>query len=226
MRSLVSENAVRRLPKYLRALKHLEESGAVRVSSAELGKLVGMTPSQIRQDLSSFGEFGIQGYGYNVTDLSQQIEIIMGTDRGHRAILVGCGGLGRSLIQNFSFEEQGVQLVAAFDMCEDLIGTKMNGVPVYSAKTLPEFLSCHEIDMAVLAVPKRSAKSVANQLIEYGIRAFWNFTNEDVISPYSDILVENVHFSDSLLSLSYYMAEKTDYETRMLHRMNKIAVVS
>ncbi len=214
MKGKVSDNVIRRMPKYLRELKRQEDSGLTRISSTELGRLLGFSPSQIRQDFSSFGEFGVQGYGYNVQSLREQIENILGVNRSYKAILVGCGSIGKSLIHNFCFEEQGISLQAVFDLDTDLIGTKIKGVPVYDALDLQEYLAEHSIDVAVLTVPQSKAKSAAKMLMDCGVHAFWNFTNEEIVPPYSDVLVENVHFSDSLLSLSYYMAERADNQKR------------
>lgn len=206
----VSNNVIRRLPRYLRKLDDLKESGISRISSFELGQQLGLTPSQIRQDFSCFGEFGQQGYGYNVAALRGEIAGILGMDRGYRAILVGVGNIGRALMDNFSFSECGVDLVAAFDVKESLIGQEFRGVPIYSEDDLIPFLKANDIAIAVLAVPKEVAAEVTNTLTEYGIEAIWNFTNIELTEPNSPIIVENIHFSDSLLSLSYFVSERMD----------------
>lgn len=206
----VSNNVIRRLPRYLRKLDDLAANGINRISSFELGQQLGLTPSQIRQDFSCFGEFGQQGYGYNVTALRGQIASILGMDRGFRAVLVGAGNIGHALLDNFSFADCGVELVAAFDVKESLIGTAFNGIPVYSEETMEEFLKANDISIAVLAVPKAVAPSVTETLIRNGIVAIWNFTNMELTEPNSPTIVENVHFSDSLLALSYYVAERMD----------------
>ena len=204
----VSNNVIRRLPRYLRKLDELETNGVSRISSFELGQQLGLTPSQIRQDFSCFGEFGQQGYGYHVTTLRGQIAGILGMDCGFRAILIGAGNIGHALMDNFSFSDCGVQLVAAFDVKENLIGTEFNGVPIYSEDALESFLRENEIAIAVLAVPKSVALSVTETLIQNGIEAIWNFTNMELTEPNSSTIVENVHFSDSLLTLSYFVAER------------------
>ena len=206
----VSNNVIRRLPRYLRKLDELTESGVGRISSFELGQQLGLTPSQIRQDFSNFGEFGQQGYGYNVEALRAQIAGILGMDRGFRAILIGVGNIGHALMDNFSFTEWGVELSAAFDVKESLIGSEFNGVPIYSEDSLEDYLSTHDIQIAVLAVPKTVALAVTEKLIRNGIEAIWNFTNIELTEPNSTTIVENVHFSDSLLALSYYVAERQD----------------
>ena len=206
----VSNNVIRRLPRYLRKLDELEAGGINRISSFELGQQLGLTPSQIRQDFSCFGEFGQQGYGYNVTALRAQIAGILGMNRGLRAILVGVGNIGHALMDNFSFADCGVQLVAAFDIKESLIGSEFSGVPIYDGNKMEEYLQNNEIDIAVLAVPKSAAAAATEALVRNGVEAIWNFTNVELTEPNSRTIVENIHFSDSLLALSYYVAERMD----------------
>ncbi len=208
--SKVSNNVIRRLPRYLRKLDELGASGVNRISSFELGQQLGLTPSQIRQDFSCFGEFGQQGYGYNVAALRAQIAGILGMDRGLRAILVGVGNIGHALMDNFSFADCGVQLVAAFDIKESLIGSEFNGVPIYDGRKMEEYLQNNKVDIAVLAVPKSVAHAATEELVRSGVEAIWNFTNIELTEPNSTTLVENIHFSDSLLALSYYVAERMD----------------
>ena len=206
----MSNNVIRRLPRYLRKLDELSESGVDKISSRQLGDLLGLTSSQVRQDFNCFGEFGQQGYGYNVTALRAQIAGIMGMDRGFTAILVGVGNIGRAMMENFCFADWGVNLAAAFDIKPTLIGTEYKGVHVYSMDELESYLEGHKTDIAVLTVPKTAAIPVTERLTASGIDAIWNFTNVELTEPNSSTIVENVHFSDSLLSLSYYVAERRD----------------
>ena len=217
----VSNNVIRRLPRYLRKLDELQENGISRISSFELGQQLGLTPSQIRQDFSCFGEFGQQGYGYNVSGLREQIASILGMDRGYRAILVGVGNIGHALMANFSFAECGVELAAAFDIKESLIGTEFKGVPILAETQLEEYLKTHDIAVAVLCVPKEVAVNVTKILTDNGIEAIWNFTNMELTEPNSPIIVENVHFSDSLLSLSYFVSERLDERAAEASRNGK-----
>ena len=209
-RAKVSNNVIRRLPRYLRKLDELTEKGVSRISSSELGQQLGLTASQIRQDFSCFGEFGQQGYGYNVTALRTQIATILGLDRGFSAVLIGVGNIGRALVDNFCFSSWGCHLCAEFDIDPRLIGTTMNGIPVYSMEQLETYLKENSVDVAVLTVPKEVAIKVTERLTSCGIEAIWNFTNVDLTGPESTTIVENVHFSDSLLSLSYYVSERMD----------------
>ena len=217
----VSNNVIRRLPRYLRKLDELTENGVTRISSFELGHQLGLTPSQIRQDFSCFGEFGQQGYGYNVPALRAQIASILGMDRGFSAILVGVGNIGRALMENFCFSDWGFRLEAAFDINPNLIGTEFKGVPIRSMETLESFLSDNKIDVAVLTVPKEVAISVTELLTGHGIDAIWNFTNLELTEPNSDTIVENIHFSDSLLSLSYFVAERRDEQAAKAAKAEK-----
>lgn len=218
-RVTVSNNVIRRLPRYLRKLGELEEQGVARISSKELGESLGLTPSQIRQDFSCFGEFGQQGYGYNVTDLKGEIKSILGMDRGYHAILVGAGNIGRALLDNFSFSEWGITMDCAFDIKEALVGTSFKGVEIKSASEMADYIDNNTVDLAVLSVPKEKAVEVAKELIENGVNAIWNFTNVELTEPNSPVLVENIHFSDSLLSLSYFISEANDEKAAREQRL-------
>ena len=217
----MSNNVIRRLPRYLRKLDELTKKGISRISSFELGQQLGFTPSQIRQDFSCFGEFGQQGYGYNVQALHDEIANILGTDRGFNAILIGTGNIGHALIDNFCFHSWGVRLECAFDINPDIVGGICNGVPVKHMDELEEYLNDHQTDIAVLAVPQTAAISVTKLLTSHGIEAIWNFTNVDITAPDSETIVENVHFSDSLLSLSYYISERQDAKAAKAARLEK-----
>jgi redox-sensing transcriptional repressor len=206
----VSNNVIRRLPRYLRKLDELSESGVDKISSRQLAELLGLTSSQVRQDFNCFGEFGQQGYGYNVASLREQIAGILGMDRGFTAILVGVGNIGRALMENFCFSDWGFRLIAAFDIDPALIGTEFSGLQIRSMDELEGYLAENKVDVAVLTVPKEAAVNVTQRLTSRGIEAIWNFTNVELTEPNSDTIVENIHFSDSLLSLSYYISERAD----------------
>lgn len=210
----VSNNVIRRMPRYLRKLDELSERGVERVSSKELGEQLGLTPSQIRQDFSCFGEFGQQGYGYHVPTLREQIALVLGMDRGFQAILIGVGNIGRALMDNFCFRDWGFHLAAAFDIKPSLVGTVAQGVPIRPMEELADYIRHNRVDAAVLAVPKEAAIPVTKLLTDSGIGAIWNFTNVELTVPGSQTLVENVHFSDSLLALSYYIAERGDADAK------------
>ena len=217
----VSNNVIRRLPRYLRKLDELTDAGISRISSGELGRQLGLTPSQIRQDFSCFGEFGQQGYGYKVTALRAEIANILGMDRGFSAILIGVGNIGHALMCNFNFQQWGFDLKAAFDVKEDLVGKEVEGIMVHHVDSLAQFIADNHIDAAVLCVPKQFAVSTTELLTKSGINAIWNFTNVELTDPESSTIVENIHFSDSLLSLSYFIAEDIDEKAARAARLNK-----
>lgn len=217
----VSNNVIRRLPRYLRKLDELTDAGISRISSGELGRQLGLTPSQIRQDFSCFGEFGQQGYGYKVTALRAEIANILGMDRGFSAILIGVGNIGHALMCNFNFQQWGFELKAAFDVKEDLVGKEVEGIMVHHVDSLAQFIADNHIDAAVLCVPKQFAVSTTELLTKSGINAIWNFTNVELTAPESSTIVENIHFSDSLLSLSYFIAEDIDEKAARAARLNK-----
>ena len=208
----ISNNVIRRLPRYVRKLDDLAQQGVERISSAELGRQMGLTPSQIRQDFSCFGEFGQQGYGYNVELLRDEISAILGTTRGYTVVVVGVGNLGHALLRNFDFSAGGFRVVGAFDVLPELIGTEICGVEIMDGNSLPAFVHENQVDIAVLTVPRGAANGAANVLAENGVKAIWNFTNVELHLQNPDVVVEDVHFSDSLLALSYYLSERNDRE--------------
>ena len=204
----ISDAVIRRLPRYYRQLTELCGRGVVRISSHSLGQEMNITASQIRQDFSCFGEFGQQGYGYNVEELRTEIGHILGVDKDHHLIMIGVGNLGRALLQNFRFSQTGFTVDAAFDVAPSVIGTVFNGVSIYSMDTLEEYIRSHNIDVVVLTIPQAVAQETASRLIQLGIHGFWNFTNVELSSPNPDVKFENIHFADSLLTLSYRIANR------------------
>ena len=209
--SKVSIAVIRRLPRYYRHLSELRQQGVVRISSSALGKAMGLTASQIRQDLFCFGGFGQQGYGYNVEKLREEIGEILGIDRGHTAVVLGVGNLGHALIQNFKFGNNGFNVEAAFDINDEVIGTTVGNIPVYGVDELEQFLHDHRVDIGVITVPRSVAPVVAQQLVDGGVRGIWNFANIELkLENAEDVVVENVHFADSLLTLSYMICRTAD----------------
>ena len=205
----ISNAVIRRLPRYYRYLDALHSKGVVRISSSSLGTYMGVTASQIRQDLSCFGEFGQQGYGYNIAELRTEIGHILGIDQGHHLIVVGAGHLGHALLQNFGFRQAGFSIDAAFDIAPALIGTEIGGTPIYSFSELDSYCAEHLPDVAVISVPQNVAQTVADQLIADGVRGIWNFTNVELNGH---AFFEDVHFADSLLTLSYRISKPDSEE--------------
>ena len=202
----VSDAVIRRLPRYYRYLDDLHLKGSVRISSSVLGEKMGITASQIRQDLSCFGEFGQQGYGYNVEELRSEIGHILGVDNNHHLIMIGVGNLGHALLQNFHFDQAGFTVDAAFDVSPAVVGSSVNGVPIFAMDELENYIRSHTVDVVVLTIPQSVAQDTADRLIGLGVRGFWNFTNVELSSANPDVQFENIHFADSLLTLSYRIA--------------------
>ena len=199
----VSDAVIHRLPRYYRYLDDLYNKGVVRISSNSLGSKMDITASQIRQDLSCFGEFGQQGYGYNVAELRSEIGHILGIDKGHRLIIIGVGHLGHALLQNFDFEKVGFHVDTAFDISPALIGTSIHDVTIRSRDELEQYVAENQPNVAVLTVPQHVAQPMASRLIDLGIKGFWNFTNVELSTEVPGVFFEDVHFVDTLLTLSY-----------------------
>ena len=204
----VSTAVIRRLPRYYRHLSELQESGVVRISSSGLGKSMGLTASQIRQDLFCFGGFGQQGYGYKVDSLKEEIGEILGISRGHTLVVLGTGNLGRAIIQNFRFSSNGFRLLAAFDINPDMVGAQIAGVPVYHTDEMEAFVSSRQVDVGLLTVPIAAAQQMGDRLVRAGVKGIWNFTNYELTCSQTGVVVESVHFSDSLLTLSYLISQQ------------------
>lgn len=205
----ISSAVVRRLPRYYRYLGELMESGVERISSNELSERMKVTASQIRQDLNNFGGFGQQGYGYNVSYLYSEIAKILGIDTAHNMIIVGAGNLGQALAGYGDFEKRGFIVKGIFDINPELTGHSIRGITVKMFYEMEEFVKKNNIEIAALTIPKESAVEVANILVDAGIKAIWNFAHTDLNLP-DEIVVENVHLSESLMRLSYNIASRND----------------
>ena len=198
----ISQAVIRRLPRYYRYLGELLENGVERISSNDLSKRMKVTASQIRQDLNNFGGFGQQGYGYNVKYLYTEIGKILGLEEDHKIIIIGAGNLGQALANYAAFEKRGFILTGIFDVNPRLEGVAIRGVPIRMMDELKSFVQKNDVEIAVLTIPKETAIEVANMLVENGVRAIWNFAHTDLNLP-DNIIVENVHLSESLMQLSY-----------------------
>ncbi len=205
----VSNAVIRRLPRYYQTLDHLYREGHVRISSSALGNYMGVTASQIRQDLSCFGEFGQQGYGYTIPDLRNEVAEILGMTKGYRAVLLGAGNLGRALIKNFHFKDSGFDLLAAFDTDPNIVGTTINGITIHPLSELDSFVVENQISVGILTVPRCAAQNLAQKLVDDGVKGIWNFTNTEIDLDSSNVAVESIHFADSLLALSYLISNPT-----------------
>lgn len=205
MGGIVSNSVIKRLPRYYRFLGELKEIGLTRISSRELSERMGLTASQIRQDLNCFGGFGQQGYGYNIEILQSEIAHILGLDKPKNIILIGLGNLGRAVTLHMNFEAKGFHLIGLFDAKESLVGQVVRNQPIRSTDDLDEFCREHLPDAAILCIPKEAAEKISKQLIKLGVNAFWNFSHYDIAIENPNVKVENVHFGDSLTRLSYKM---------------------
>ncbi len=202
-RENISMSVIRRLPRYYRFLKLLSEKGVTRISSTELSAKLGLTASQIRQDLNCFGGFGQQGYGYMVDQLCMEIGNILGLTHAYKAVLIGAGNLGQAIASHLSFETEGFTLVGIFDNSDAKIGHSINGLIVRNIDTLERFCNTEKPTMAVLCVPRDAVGTLSDRLYALGIRCFWNFSHYDINMKYADAIVENVHLNDSLMTLCY-----------------------
>ena len=198
----ISKAVIARLPRYYRYLQDLLEEGTERISSNELSKRMQGTASQIRQDLNNFGGFGQQGYGYNVQYLFEEIGKILGLDREHNIIIVGAGNLGQALANYVEFEKKGLMIKGIFDVNPRLIGNTVRGIEIRMIDEVEAFIRDNKIEIAALTVPKSKAEDMAKLLVTYGIKGIWNFANID-LHTIENVVVENVHLSESLMKLSY-----------------------
>ena len=203
----ISKAVINRLPRYYRYLGDLLEKDVIRISSKELSERMKVTASQIRQDLNNFGGFGQQGYGYNVEYLHSEIGKILGLEKQYNIIIIGAGNLGQALANYADFERRGFFVKGIFDINPRLVGMSVRGIEIKYADEMEEFVKNHDIDIAALTLPKAKAPQVAADLVKWGIKAIWNFAPTDLHLP-EDVVVENVHLSDSLMKLSYKLSEK------------------
>ena len=205
----ISQAVIRRMPRYYRYLGELLDAGVERISSNDLSSRMNVTASQIRQDLNNFGGFGQQGYGYNVKYLYEEIGKILGLNTTHYVIIIGAGHLGQALANYVKFEKLGFVITALFDVDPKLIGTNVRGIPVLSIDELPDYVKNHTVDIATLTMPKSKAAQIANELVSLGVHAIWNFAHVDLELFDKDVIIENVHLSDSLMQLSYNTVKHT-----------------
>lgn len=203
----ISIAVIRRLPRYFRYLSDLIKLDIRRISSKELSERMGITASQIRQDLNCFGGFGQQGYGYNVVSLYDEIGKILGADKRFNCIIVGAGNMGNALANYENFKKRGYDVLAIFDVSKDKIGTSINGIEVLPMDSLDDFLGIHKVDIAMLTVPNSKVNEAAAKIASLGIKGIWNFSPTDLRLD-GDTVIENVHLSDSLMVLGYRLRDK------------------
>ncbi len=207
----ISKAVVSRLPRYYRYLDELKQQNIERISSKELSKLMNVTASQIRQDLNNFGGFGQQGYGYNVGYLYEEIGKLLGLDTKHKMVIVGAGNLGQAIANYGNFKNRGFEITALFDKNKDLIGKKTANYEIKDIACLYDYIKENNIEIVALTLPKEPAKMIAEKLVECGVKAFWNFAHTDLKFS-NDVIVENVHLSESLMKLTYRISEKNMHD--------------
>lgn len=206
----ISNSVIRRLPRYYRFLGELEDQLISKISSRELSERMHITASQIRQDLNCFGGFGQQGYGYNVSELRKEIGRILGVDKHRKTILIGAGNLGTALAVHINFEKSGCSLVGIFDSNKKIVGNPLGKLNITDIDDLEDFCRENKPEVAVLCIPKSVTKEIVDRLTELGVRSFWNFSHYDINVEHKNIIVENVHLGDSLLTLSYCVNNDLD----------------
>ena len=211
MQKEISQAVIRRMPRYYRYLGELMDEGVERISSNELSIRMKVTASQIRQDLNNFGGFGQQGYGYNVKYLYTEIAKILGIDRQHNIIIIGAGNLGQAIANYANFEKRGFIIKGMFDINPRLIGLVVRGIEIRGVEDLESFIVENDVQIAALTIPKTKAPEIADRLVKAGIKAIWNFAHTDLVVP-DDVVVENVHLSESLMRLSYRVCSMQDRE--------------
>ncbi len=206
----IPKTVIARLPRYYRFLGMLLDEGFERISSGELSQRMGLTASQIRQDLNHFGGFGQQGYGYNVEQLRQSIGEIIGISNNYKVILVGAGNLGKAIAQHLNFQKRGFELIGIFDSNKNLEGKKINDFEITHFDKIYDFCEKHNPTTAILCIPTDAGKAVTKVLYDCGIRSYWNFSHYSITDDYPDAVTENVHLNDSLMTLCFNITNRED----------------
>ena len=205
----VSEAVIRRMPKYYRQLQVLQTQGMERISSGRLAQMMRLNASQVRQDFNCFGGFGQQGYGYNVSTLLSEIKNILALNQPYKAIVVGAGNIGSALANFDGFEAEGITITALFDIRSDVVGTEVNGKPVFHIDTMENYVRDNGITVGIIAARRSVAQGIADKMCASGIKGIWNFAPMDVTAQ---VPVENIHMTDSLICLMYKMHHKVSDE--------------
>lgn len=204
----VPDIVIGRLPIYLRALQVMAAEGREVTSSQELGERLGISPAQIRKDLSYFGNFGKQGMGYRIPDLIHRLKQILKVDRTWDMILIGAGNLGHALAQYQGFTPRGFRLVAIFDNDPEKIGRPIGLHTIRDVEEVPNFVREHRIQIAMIAVPASAAQQVADLCVEAGIRAILSYAPIHLKVP-PGVLVQYIDPAIHLQQMTYYMNHGT-----------------
>jgi redox-sensing transcriptional repressor len=200
----IPRKTVYRLSLYQRALQRLKMNEIETVSSAALAKAAGVKSTQLRKDLTYFGQFGTRGLGYDVEALSTRLTEVLGTTHLQPVILVGAGHLGSALLRYSGFAKEGFEVVAAFDLNPERRREEDLGVPVLGMNLLGELIRERGVKMAILSVPGQVAQEVANTIVAEGVMAILNFA--PIILQVPDrVVVNNVDLAIELENLSYFI---------------------
>lgn len=202
----VSMTVVKRLPKYYQYLSDLQDKNIEKISSKELADMMGLTASQIRQDLNSFGAYGQQGYGYKVQELREAIKNILGLNNTYNCIIIGSGNLGRAISNYERFKREGIHIKAMFDADKGKVGSLVGELAIHDMDDLEDFVRDHDINICILSVPREVGQPTADRVCQLGIKAILNFVPLDLTVP-EDVVVENVNITDSLFTLTYLLSE-------------------
>lgn len=200
----IPRKTVYRLSIYLRCLHRLKLNGIRTVSSEALAKAAGVKSAQLRKDLTYFGQFGTRGLGYDVELLSKMISDLLGTSSLQPVILVGVGNLGTALLAYQGFQQEGFEIVAAFDADPSRARAKNTAHPIAGMDELPKWIAERGVKMAIMTVPATSAQAVANQLVQHGISGILNFSPVVLQVP-DEVTVNNVNLAIELENLSYFV---------------------
>ncbi len=199
-----------RLPLYYKHLKKIKNKNIEYISSEELAKHTGFSSSLIRKDLNYFGTFGKKSYGYDVSCLCRQIQLIMGMHISKTLIIIGAGNMGQALAFNSGLNERGYKLKALFDVKVDLIGKSINGSPILSTEELIPFIKKEDIDIAILTVPSEVAQEITDIIIRANIKGIWDFTEIPLKVP-DHVFLEEQHINEGLCKLSYKLFQNHPY---------------
>ncbi len=207
MEKVISSAVIRRLPRYYRYLGSLLDDGITRISSKDLSERMNLTASQIRQDLNNFGSFGQQGYGYNIEVLYGEIKKLLGLDKTYNMIIVGAGNIGQALLNYINYQKRGYNFIGVFDKNPKLVGLNIRGLEIRDIDTLEDFLGKNSVDIAVLSLPGSNAEQVIKTIVDCGVKGIWNFSHISTPDTPDDVIIENVHLTDSLMTLTYKLTE-------------------
>ena len=199
--------SIRRMPMYLRVLEQMIKDGNSSVSSADIANVLNLKPIQVRKDLSITGITGRPKTGYDIQELQSSIRKFLGWDKVSDAFLVGAGALGSALLGFQGFQENGLDIVAAFDINEKLVGTKIHDKKVLELAKLPELVKRMGVCIAILTVPREAAQEITDILVEAGIKGIWNFASSHLNVP-EDVVVQNENIASGLAVLSVKLEDQ------------------